>query len=144
MENKIYKFKASDSVYVLTEVLRKAVEADNAKATAITNALYRDQTDGVKTVGKVKELIATEDGKKRLLRCCHMGPKRLELLEKAMEFVEIEPIKEPLERAVERRVPDGYAYIKSVDGGVIIDIRDGNTTVKKSIVCVYRRLVLYI
>lgn len=139
MENKIYKFKASDSVYVLNEVIRKTVGADNAKATAITNALYRDHTDGVKTIGAVKELLSTEDGKKRLLRCCHMGPKRLELLEKAMEFVEIEPIKEPVERSIAhrvyRKVPAGYTYIKSVDGCVIIDIRDGNTTVKRSIVC---------
>lgn len=102
MENKRFRFKDDDSVYVLTEVIRKTLGDDNGKAQAITNALYRDTKNGCKTLGEVKECLATDDGKNRLLKVMHFGPKRLETLEKVMNLIDIVEAPKPTESEPKR------------------------------------------
>ena len=102
MENKRFRFKDDDSVYVLTEVIRKTLGDDNGKAQAITNALYRDTKNGCKTLGEVKECLATDDGKNRLLKVMHFGPKRLETLEKVMTLIDIVETPKPAESEPKR------------------------------------------
>ena len=102
MENKRFRFKDDDSVYVLTEVIRKTLGDDNGKAQAITNALYRDTKNGCKTLGEVKECLATDDGKNRLLKVVRFGPKRLETLEKVMSLIDIVEAPKPAESEPKR------------------------------------------
>ena len=102
MENKRFRFKDDDSVYVLTEVIRKTLGDDNGKAQAITNALYRDTKNGCKTLGEVKECLTTDDGKNRLLKVVHFGPKRLETLEKVVSLIDIVEAPKPADSESDR------------------------------------------
>lgn len=85
----IYTFNENDSVYVLTEILRKRCGVHNGLATSITNALYRNKTTDYKTLGKIKEALSSEEGKKELLKTKYFGEKGMRVLEDVMKFINI-------------------------------------------------------
>lgn len=154
MENKRFRFKDNDSVYVLTEVIRKTLGDDNGKAQAITNALYRDTKNGCKTLGEVKECLTTDDGKNRLLKVVHFGPKRLETLEKVMSLIDIVEAPKPTEaeqkkihvamdkhesgyyRASFHPAEPGWKYVGNVTGEVdiLLNIPTGDGYKQKRVV----------
>lgn len=85
----IYTFNENDSVYVLTEILRKRCGVHNGLATSITNALYRNKTTDYKTLGKIKKALSSEEGKKELLKTKYFGEKGMRVLEDVMKFINI-------------------------------------------------------
>lgn len=85
----IHTFNENDSVYVLTEILRKRCGVHNGLATSITNALYRNKTTDYKTLGKIKEALSSEEGKKELLKTKYFGEKGMRVLEDVMKFINI-------------------------------------------------------
>lgn len=150
----VYTFNENDSVYVLTDIMRKKCGVHNGLATSITNALYRSRTADYKTLGKIKEALSTEEGKKEILKTKYLGVKGLSTLEETMKHVVLIPSLTPArDNAKERpslinRVdtsantgikhhtpPAGYSYLRSVDGSVIIDMVFEGKIMKRVKVC---------
>lgn len=100
----VYTFNENDSVYVLTEIIRKRCGVHNGLATGITNALYRNKTSDYKTLGKVKKALSSEEGKKELLKTKYFGKKGMQVLEDTMKFVNIIETPKPEEDEEKTRV----------------------------------------
>lgn len=150
----IYTFNENDSVYVLTEILRKRCGVHNGLATSITNALYRNKTADYKTLGKIKEALSSEEGKKELLKTKYFGEKGMRVLEDTMKFVNVmetpkpeEPEEKRVHVAMDKRergyykasfhpAEPGWKYVGKVIGEVdiLLNIPTGNGYEQKRVV----------